>query len=209
MFLSATVALGLFASPLAAQQTAPAQSVPPDQQSQPSVPPAPPPDQQSPPSVPPAPPPDMQAAPGGPPPFPPMPSRAPRHRWVDMGGHPRATRTHQSARHSQHKSSHKAKPARHRLSRTEKDIRYCDGLSHRKAMHNRKCVALMKKQKASRAHHRLTRAEKNARYCDSLSHRKMTHNRTCVALMKKQKATHRRVTTHRHRTSRHAVRHRR
>ena len=61
-------------------------------------------------------------------------------------------------------------------------------------MHNRTCVALMKKQKAGEAHHLPTRADKNQRYCDSLSHKRMMHNRTCVALMKKQKASEARPT---------------
>ena len=51
-------------------------------------------------------------------------------------------------------------------------------------MHNRTCVALMKKQKASEA--RPTREDKNQRYCDSLNHRRAMHNRMCVALIKQE-----------------------
>jgi len=140
----AAAALSLFASPLTAQE---------------AVPPAPPPD--STPAVPPAPPPDRQVTPGGPPPFLPMPKRPPQHRWVDMGGHHRTSTTrHRTVSRAHHK---KTKAARHRLTRTEKDIRYCDSLSHRKAMHNHVCAKLMKQRAKAKAHHRLTRAGKNSR----------------------------------------------
>jgi hypothetical protein len=46
----------------------------------------------------------------------------------------------------------KAKLAHHRLTRTEKNVRYCDSLSHRRMMHNRTCVKLMKSEKAKKRH---------------------------------------------------------
>jgi hypothetical protein len=196
-FVWAAVTFGLLASPLAAQPIPPAQQA---SMEQPAVPSAPPPDTQASTAVPPAPPPDMQAIPGGQPPFPPMSKRPPQHRWVDMGGH------HSAKRHRTTHVRHKARHTRHQLTRKEKDLRYCNALSHRRMIHNHRCVALMKKQKASHAH-RLTRTEKNIRYCDSLSHRRMMHNRTCVALMKKHKATKHRTKAVSHR--RHVTRHRR
>lgn len=173
--LCAAFALIGLASPLAAQQ------LPGDSSAQ---------------SVPPAPPPDRPATSQALPPFPPMPSRAPQHRWVDMGRHHSVRSIHRAAPTHHRSTAARAKSgkAHPRLTRTDKNQRYCDRLSHRRMMHNRTCVALMKKQKASEAHQRPTRADKNQRYCDSLSHKRMMHNRTCVVLMKKQKASEARPT---------------
>ena len=187
--LCGAFALAIFATPSPAQQGAPDQpsaAQPAAYQGMPTA-------DQTQNSVPPAPPPDMRPTPGGPPPFPPMSKRPPQHRRVDVGGgHHSVTRSH----HRAASGHHKAKPAHHKLTREEKNLRYCDNLSHRKMMHNRTCVTLMKKQKAKEAHHRLTRTEKNVRYCDSLSHRKVMRNRTCVALMKKQEAAKKRAAKH-------------
>lgn len=200
-FVCAAVTMGLLASRLPAQQTLPGQPASAEQASQPGLPPAPSPDMQAAPGVPPAPPPDVQIRPGGLPPFPPMSKRPPQHRWVDMGDHHRTKRAHRATR-TQHKAkSTQRRAASHRLTRTQKDLRYCHALSHRRMMHNRRCVTLVRHEKAKKPH-QLTRTEKNIRYCDGLSHKKMMRNRTCVALMKKHKATkHRAAAVRRHKAT--------
>src|ERR1043165_8995142 len=179
----AALALGIFASPLGAQQTVPDQSAPPPEQTAPSVPPAPPP--------------EPQTAPV-PPPFPPMPSRAPRHRWVDVGGHRAAS--HRAAQ-SHHRSSHarrQATSSQHKLTRKDqKTLRWCKTLSHRQLRRNSKCTALMKQQQRQ-SHHELSRKEqKTLRWCKTLSHRQLKRNSKCTALMREQQQAAK-TTKHRH-----------
>jgi hypothetical protein len=179
-FVCAAVALGLLASPVAAQQVPADQRLTMEQPGQAAVPPAPPPDMAASSSVPPAPPPDVQISPGGLPPFPPMSKRPPQHRWVDMGDHHRprhvrrAPRTHHKAKAAHRRASH----ARHRLTRKQKDLRYCHALSHRRMMHNHRCVTLVRHEKAAKHRHGAHR-------------HKATHHRTRV-----------------HRRRHHVVRHR-
>ena len=97
----AALALGMFASPLGAQQTPSKQPMPEAAQNPPA--------------------PEAEPLPP-PPPFPPMPSARPSHRWVDMGDrharrvrhhaaptHHRATRTQHRRTHAHHRPAHKAR----------------------------------------------------------------------------------------------------
>ena len=114
------VALAIFASPASAQQATPDQ---------------PPVEQKEQPSIPPAPPPDRQASPKSPPPFPPMPSRAPRHRFVDMGGH--------SGRHHSLSSSRRgATMHKHRKSiHTTGNDQSCAPVGHKHKHHQKTCAS--------------------------------------------------------------------
>jgi hypothetical protein len=119
-----------------------------------------------------------------------------------MGDHHRTRQVKRKTRTHKAKAAHRhVSHAPHRLTRKEKDLRYCHALSHRRMVHNHRCVTLVRHEKA-RKRHRVTRTEKNIRYCDSLSHNKMMRNRTCVALMKKGKATkHRTAAVRRHKAT--------
>ena len=142
----AAVALGMFASPLGAQQT-PQQPIP--EASQP-------------------PPPEAEPLPP-PPPFPPMPSARPSHRWVDVGGrhsshashraastghHPAGTRHHAATSehrrtHAHHRTAHKARLA-HFSRRT---IRACHAMNYRQILRHSSCRLLMKQELAATARH--------------------------------------------------------
>jgi hypothetical protein len=145
----ATIALGLWASPLAAQSTPvpqvdqrePVQTVP----TTPNVPQPPPPT-------------ETQALPP-PPPFPPMPAARPSHRWVDIGDG-RTTRHHRHARVALHRttrtqirrsSPHKARSAPHFSRRT---IRSCHNMNYRQIMRRRSCREVMGQELARRARQR-------------------------------------------------------
>ena len=131
-------------------------------------------------SVPPAPPPDMQSRSSVPPPFPPMPSREPRHRFVDMGDHRsshsshRALRssrhsaksTHHSVKASRHSTRHSGKPTRHETHRkhtakhsrhvaapkmSKTAIRKCHGMSYRQLLKHSRCVDLLQRELKSQS----------------------------------------------------------
>jgi hypothetical protein len=161
----AALALGMFASPLGAQQA-------PAQQSMPEA-------------APPPPIPEAQPLPP-PPPFPPMPSARPSHRWVDMGGrhasrvsshaartHHRAARTQSRRTHARHRAAHKARPA-HFSRRT---IRSCHAMNYRQIMRHSSCRALMSQEIAATAHR---------------SHRAAHHHRTAAHKARKHQAAKRR-----------------
>ena len=162
----AALAWGIVASPVAAQQTVPDQSVP-----------AP---QQAPTGVPPAPPPDLQTTPEAPPPFPPMPARAPRHRWVNVNHH-RGAATHQRARHAHnvtHRAHHKA--AAHSK---QKDLRWCRGLTPRQLRRHSRCVALMRQDKhaQTRRHHRTSHRHHIVHRRQTVHHQRVRHHRRRVS----------------------------
>ena len=115
--------------------------------------------QQTPTSVPPGPPPDRQTSPSTPPPFPPMPSRAPRHRWVDMGEH-HSSRAHHRTTHVTHKSS----PRHHRTTKSRRSDR-----SHR----------------STHAHHKATpsMSKKEIRRCHSMTYHQLLRHKDCAALL--------------------------
>lgn len=154
-----------------------------------------------------------------PPPFPPMPRAKPSHRWVDVGGHHgssrhptthgrhRTTRTKHHATRSEHRStrSHHAKAhAAHHLTRAEKDLRYCQQLTPRHQMRNSRCKALLRDERraAERARHlKAAKAAKTLRVCHRLTHRQLRHNSRCQTLLRAEKraAEHRKAArAHRH-----------
>lgn len=119
VLLCAALALGIVASPLAAQQTMPEQ---PPTPSQPA--------------------PEPQTAPE-PPPFPPMPKARPTHRHVDIGEarasrtHHRTTRPHRERARAHHEAV--AKPSR-------KMVRKCHSMSYKQIMRSDTCRTLMKQE---------------------------------------------------------------
>jgi hypothetical protein len=140
----AAFALGMFAYPLAAQQTPAQQSIPEAPQPAPEAEPLPP-----------------------PPPFPPMPSARPSHRWVDVGDHHarrarhhaaptrhHAKRTQQRRTHAHHRPTHKVR-AMHFSRRT---IRSCHGMNYRQIMRHSSCRALMSQELATAAQRHLHHA---------------------------------------------------
>lgn len=156
--ICAAFAFGFAATPSIAQ-TAPDQSA------------------QQPTSVPPAPPPERQTSPSVPPPFPPMPTREPRHRFVDMGGHHRssanhrATRTRHSTSEAHHRSTktgRRAKSSRHEAAHgrhhratehratapamSKKAIRQCHGMTYRQLLRHKNCAALLQSELGASEH---------------------------------------------------------
>ena len=180
VLICAAVAFAAFATPLTAQQTTPDQ---------------PPPTQQTPTSVPPAPPPDRQVTPATPPPFPPMPSRAPRHRFVDMGEHHRSPAHHRTTR-STHRAKHAATHSRHHATSrrrghahrvapamSKKAIRRCHGMSYRQLLRHKDCAALLQRELSAAAHskhrsghHKATKRHKTIRH-HSTRHTSARHRR--------------------------------
>jgi len=147
-----------------------------------------------------------------PPPFPPMPRAKPSHRWVDVGGHHttshhRTTRTKHRATRSEHRSTrsrHAKAHAAHHLTRAEKDLRYCHQLTPRHQMRNSRCKALLRDERraAERARHlKAAKAANALRVCHRLSHRKLRHNSRCQTLLRAETraAAHRKAArAHRH-----------
>ena len=124
-------------------------------------------------SVPPAPPPDMQSSPSVPPPFPPMPTREPRHRFVDMGGHSsgahhRTTKTsHRASSKSHHTTSKNHHPTRH----SKKTERHESHARHGKKSHHEAVPALSSKQK---------------RQCKKMSYSQLLKHSNCAALLQSE-----------------------
>ena len=142
----ASLAFGIFASPLAAQQASPSQTPPPVQQPAPSLP-APPsgqpmPEATSPPAVP-----EAEPLPP-PPPFPPMPKARPTHRWVDVGGHSRSRAHHHAVRAHHHRKAARSRAA-HPSRRT---IRWCRSMNHRQAMRHSACRDLKRHDHHAKVH---------------------------------------------------------
>jgi hypothetical protein len=155
--IGAAFALGILASPAAAQQTSPeapapiqrvgsGEPLPPSEQSQPS---------------------SMSQAEPLPPPFPHYPKARPSHRTVDVGGghsssraHHRATvSSHHEARSHQHASrTHSKSKATHsRTTRsTGKAAHRCDRMTYKQILKSSSCRSQMKKEiaAAERPHHR-------------------------------------------------------
>jgi hypothetical protein len=149
--------------------------------------------QQSP-SVPPAPPPDVQSSPSVPPPFPPMPTREPRHRFVDMGDHRssarhRTTRTSHHATHSSRHSTrhstkskghetharHGSKHSRHEAAPalSKKQIRQCHGMSYRQLLKHSNCAALLQRELKSESH-----SKRHSHSSKAVKRKKSEHHRT-------------------------------
>lgn len=150
--ICAALAFGIFAFPLAAQQTTPDQTLPPAQETAPEVPPAPL---------------EPQTAPEAPPPFAPMPQARPTHRWVDVNGR-RASHAHRSARHAHH---HATRPSR----RTE---RWCRRLNHGQMLRHSACRALIpnphhvKKHRHHHIHHHRVHHHHKAVHRHRTAHRR-------------------------------------
>src|SRR3954451_24482651 len=159
------LAFGIFASPVAAQQTTPDQTLSPAQQTAPEVAPAPPPEQQT--------------APEAPPPFAPMPRVRPTHRWVDVGG-----RRVSHARGHSHQAHRRARHTHHHATRSSrKTERWCRRLSHRQMLRHSACMALIRHphhatkhrhHTARRRHHTTTHRHHHVWH----HHRRVHHHRT-------------------------------
>jgi hypothetical protein len=174
----AAVAFGLFASPIAAQQTTADQPAPVPQQTAPGQP-TPAPDQ----SIPEPPPPPPEAQEPAPPPFPPFPSARPTHRWVDIGEHRTAHRG-RHARHAHHRARHALQRTRHahhrRAHATRRTLRWCRSLSHRQMVRHSVCTASMAQHRhtgrnrhraAAHRHHALHHATRAHRHIIQRRHR--------------------------------------
>jgi hypothetical protein len=127
--ICAALAFGILTFPVAAQQIAPGQPLPPAQQTAPEMPPAPRP--------------ELQTPPEAPPPFPPMPSAAPTHRWVNIGQH-RATHANHTVTHVHHKAKRS----------TLRTMRWCRSTSHRQMMRHSTCRAHMRNHRYITKHRR-------------------------------------------------------
>jgi type IV secretory pathway VirB10-like protein len=179
----AAFALGILASPAAAQQAAP------DQLAQATP----------------------QAEEPTPPPFPPMPRAKPSHRWTSSPPHSaapehrtthsehRTTRSHHAK--SGHSKSHSKSHAKPHLTRTEKDLRYCHQLNHRHQMRNARCKALLADEKRAAERRKERDAAHKSRVCHRLTKHELKHNKRCQALLRDEKraAEHRKS----HREHRH------
>lgn len=124
-------------------------------------------------SVPPAPPPDMQSSPSVPPPFPPMPTREPRHRFVDMGGHS------SSAHHRTSKTSHRASSkSHHTTSKNHHTTRHSKKTEHHEshALHGKK------------SHHEVAPklSSKQKRQCKKMSYSQLLKHSNCAALLQSE-----------------------
>ena len=184
--ICAAIAFGTSTSALTAQQTSPEQAA-----------------KQSSTNAPPAPPTDMQTAPGVPPPFPPMPSRAPSHRWVDMGDHHRSHQHHRStarvshregnarqqASHSHHratsnrtaKSHHRASHHRAGPTLSKKTIRRCHKMTYHQLLQHKDCAQLLQSELRAAAHskHRSANRKSAAKHHHKArtAHHKVVHRR--------------------------------
>jgi hypothetical protein len=178
-FACAAFALGIFATPLMAQQTTPDQP-PTEQKGLPT-------------SVPPAPPPDRQ--PESPPPFPPMSSRAPHHRFVDMGRHStsrhhatKSARASNAAAH--HKGSHNRRETTHAHRKgtderhaaaplSKKAQRRCLKLSVSQALRNSSCKAMIQDQlETKNEHHRAAHRHGKDHHKAAAANRKQSRHST-------------------------------
>jgi hypothetical protein len=203
--ICAALSFGVFSSALQAQQTTPEQ-----------------PQQQVPPSVPPAPPPDRETTP---PPFPPMSRTAPRHRFVDMGGH-RSARSHHASSAVRHPSAARHVGRHERQSATgltKAELRRCKSLSHHQLRRNSKCQAALRSERAAKTeNHHPAKAMSKAelRRCHRMSYRQLLQHKDCAELLQSElnsghRSTHRekhKSAARRHKTeassqSRKAVRH--
>jgi len=168
----AAAVLGILASPLTAQQTIP--------------------DQQTTPSVPPAPPPDRQTSPSVPPPFPPMPAREPRHRFVDMGDH-RTSHAH----HRTTKASHRTTSSKHRATSKQRPTSK-HGATHE---HGRAST----RHRVTSRHHAVapSMSKKAIRQCHSMSYRQLLRHKNCAALLQSElnAASHAKHRSGKHKTS--------
>jgi hypothetical protein len=168
----ATLAFGMLASPLGAQQ-APGGSASPTEQPTADT-------------MPPAPPPQAEQLPP-PPPFPPMPSSRPSHRWVDTGNHHasrahhRARTAHAPARRTHHRRTHASRRAAHNaraaMHFSKKTIRSCHGMSYRQIMRRSSCRALMKQELAAPAHRHRAIHHKASAHHKTARHHKATRRR--------------------------------
>ncbi len=162
VLVCAAVSLGIFASPVAAQQA----------------------DNGSPPAAPASPAPDAYQLPP-PPPFPPMPKTDPHHRWVDTGSHRSATKHHSAARthhqastahHSKARASHSKARAHQAKTRvhhptthapkvhlSRKTIRQCHAMSYKQIMKHSNCRALMRQELAAADHQRASAHRQKAK----------------------------------------------
>ena len=144
-----------------------------------------------------------QSAPSSttPPPFPPF-TRAPSHRWVDVGDHHKASthhhaapaRHHAAASESRHgkRSHHKASAEREQpVTASKKTIRRCHNLTYKQIMQQSTCRALMKQDLEA----------------SDRKHSKASHHRTEHHNGKHRDAKHKDAkphqATHRHSTKRH------
>lgn len=181
----AAVALGMFASPVAAQP------VPPDQLAQ------------------------AQRQEPAPPPFPPMPRARPSHRFVDVGQHRTTSthRKTTRARHSSGSEHHRATTGHrhgktrvtHYLTRTERDLRYCHQLTHRNQMRNSRCKLLLRDEKRAAEHRKQVEQARRLRVCHRLTHRQLKRSPRCQTLLREE----RRAAEHRREHKRHRAHHRR
>lgn len=176
----AAIVFGILASPAAAQQAAYDQPIPAAQQTGPSQPL---PSTASPPA-------GSQTCPDGsvvpadatcpaPPPFPPMPSRPPRHRFVDVGHHAASHATHHRATHARHRTTqahHRAAGRRHEVTvhASKRTIRACHKLTYRQILRDRRCRALMRQDIASHEQARRHHAVKHRR---AVTHRHRSRHR--------------------------------
>jgi hypothetical protein len=199
--LCAIVGALVLASPVGAQQTAPAQPAPAPQQTTPAEP---------------APPPaDMQTTPQSPPPFPPMPRAAPRHRWVNAGT-ARSRHEHRAAAQRQHAagSKHHATASRHHAAASRhhaaadrrqrssapdrRASRRCHHLSYRQMLRDSGCRAVV---------------EQDLRASERSDHRTRTSGHHDVAREhqhgRDRHRSSRDKVTSRHERHRHAAKHRR
>jgi hypothetical protein len=134
----AVLAIGIFASPAAAQQSIPDQTAPPPQQTVPEPPPPPPPEG------------SLEPAP---PPLPPFPSV--RHRRVDIGEHrtPHGRHHARRASHRLERAHHGTSHATHRTAHpTKRTLRWCRSMSHRQMIRHSECRALTTKHRKPTGH---------------------------------------------------------
>lgn len=150
----AAFALGMLAWPVEAQPAPSSQPSFPVQQPLPDVPPS----RTTPESAPETP----------PPPFPPMPSRAPSHRWVDVGSH--------------RVSHHRPAKAHRRIVHSGKSkLRQCRRLTHRQQMRSRTCRDLLKHHRvATHRHHTAKHHHVRAKHHRSAHHRRSARHRHVV-----------------------------
>jgi hypothetical protein len=194
--LCAIVTFALVASPLSAQQSAPA--LPSADQTEHSVPPAPPPARGA----------------QTPPPFPSFPYVEPRRRHA--GGRVSSSRTvhHRSSREltQRHVKSHAPKPSERKLTnREKKDERYCASLSKRQLRRNGKCRKLVEQTPKAAPQRPLTKQDrKDERRCASLSLRQVLRDSKCRKVAERQLAAERKPVSksshadkHRHASAKH------
>ena len=176
--LVCALAIGLFAWPLAAQQTPPEQAPPPNQQTGPNEPASP--GLQSMPETP-----EPQAAPmPAPPPFPPMPRARPSHRWVNVGSVHHASHARRHTTRAHHRSTRASRRHRHAAVHrapqhfSARTIRQCHRMSYRQIMRHDSCRTLMRRDlAAAAARHRHHTAHRHRRTVHRSHHVSRRHRR--------------------------------